>query len=1024
MGMKLKPFLLTIIVILLQNLLSFSQDERPLLLPEPGKQYIYEIINSQYIINTTGDRNTDIVKRKQLKIQYKSIQPENTNYLVVSVIENSARRPEHTPVQYVDYRFPYFKVGVYDKRNTNFYEELLTLLEFHYEFNKEKREVKLHNRAEILLQVRDHLNKKGFEKKEVDRYTEELNTKGIPEITKYLQTIFFISDEIVKASKGAGPEFRRKTEMKDSLVYVFHESEKKSIGLSSIGYSYNHRRNYLHNYNSIKIDTLKWPVTIQNERHERYFEEEELQLLSRKTISEDKLFISGTVKNVRNKKVTLAILRDPFGVGIYKETAFLDGNNSFKFETDFKHAGIVYLQFGLGTEDKNIPLLSFYAEPGSRIHIQADGNSFPLNVEYSGDFSREANMIHEFRTQYNLFYENLNFNMIRIYFGRLDYKDFQNASKNYDEFISQYKNKVNEQAFTFIANELKAQMLSLSFYYLSIKQQWLSHPIGKPFDPHMNDIDVNYLESKVRDYEIFLHYNDYGIYSRQLAAEMLEYHYSTTRKIIGMKSLPAFSNYYSFSEFMYADDLSHQVEVAKIILAGHALYSQLANLFLHQKMRLSYNLSKDAVFLQNEIEKYLEVMARMVNEPEFKGAIERMMNNHLVWQKEDYVPDVEFLNFHSEVVRLNDFMGKKPTIFFVTHEWGTDRYNWDDLARENPDMNLVLIMEGSNFAEWTDYISRAEPVAHQLFWRNNNLQLRDIFRRDTRHFIAYDKEGKRISFADNPVDAVNLVKQSLMDQKKDPDKSQLIIIIIALGILFAMTLLVFSVWKWRVRQRFRKEQQQRRLRELELTAIRSQMNPHFLFNCLNSVQNLVQQNKGREAHLYLADFAGLIRKVLINSEKEEVSLAEELDMVQQYLNLEKLRFDFDFGIHVSDQIDAHNTPVPSMLLQPFAENAVTHGLQNKKGERQLSIEVIKKAEPGNEYSSGKGILISIEDNGIGREAAQETAVAKNGKGTRLMQERLAILQQRQKEKYWLQTTDKNGNGATGTRVEIFIPEEN
>jgi len=1024
MGMKLKPFLLTIAVILLQNLSSFSQDERPLLLPEPGKQYIYETILSQYIINAKGDRNTDIVKRKKLKIQYKAIQPENTNYLVVTVIENTAERTDHTPYQFTDYRFPYFIDGVYDKRNTNFFEELLTTVELHYEFNKERREIKLHNRAEILLQVRDLLSKKGFEKKEIDRYTEEINTIGIPEISKYLQTIFFISNDIVKELKGSGPEFRSKTEIKDSLVYVVHEEEKKKYGLSSIEYSYNNQKNYLRNYISTKVDTLKWPVMIQNERHERFFEEEEIKLLSRKNISEDKLFISGTIKNVRYKKVTLAILREPFGTRLYKATAFLDENNSFKIETDFKHAGMVYLQFGLGTEDKNIPLLSFYAEPDSRIHIQADGNSFPLNVEFSGDFSREANMIHEFRTQYNLFYEDLIFNIIRMYYGRLDYNDFQNASMHYDDFIAEYKNKVNEQAFSFITSELKAQMLTLTFYFLRLKQQWLSRPIGRPFDPHMEDIDVKYLESKVKDCEILRHYNDYGIHSRQLAGEMLEYHYVRTRKIADMNHHSSFSSSFSLSEFRYSNDLSNQVEIAKIILAGHALYSQLVDLFLHHQMMSSYNLSKDTAFLENEIEKHLELMARLVNETEFKNAIEGMMNNYLVWQKEDYVPDVEFLNLDGKSVRLNDFMGKKPAVFFITHEWGSDRYNWDELAKQHPEMNLVLIMEGSNFTEWTDYLSRAEPVAHQLFWKNNKLQLRDIFRSHSQHLIAYDKEGKRLGFTTNQNDAVNLVKQSLMDQKKEPDKSQLIIIIIALGILFAMTLLVFLVWKWRIRQRFRKEQQQRRLRELELTAIRSQMNPHFLFNCLNSVQNLVQQNKGREAHLYLADFAGLIRKVLINSEKEEVSLAEELDMVQQYLNLEKLRFDFDFGIHVSDQIDAHNTPVPSMLLQPFAENAVTHGLQNKKGERQLNIKVIKKAEPGNEYSSGKGILISIEDNGIGREAAQETAVAKNGKGTRLMQERLAILQQRQKEKYWLQTIDLNGNDATGTRVEIFVPEEN
>jgi len=274
------------------------------------------------------------------------------------------------------------------------------------------------------------------------------------------------------------------------------------------------------------------------------------------------------------------------------------------------------------------------------------------------------------------------------------------------------------------------------------------------------------------------------------------------------------------------------------------------------------------------------------------------------------------------------------------------------------------------------------------------------------------------------------------NSKKQVNKSQLIMIIWALGILIAGALVVFAIWKWRVRQRFRREQQQRRLRELELTAIRSQMNPHFLFNSLNSVQNLVQQNKGREAHLYLADFAGLIRKVLQNSEKEEVSLAEELEMTEQYLNLEKLRFDFDFTISVEQGIDINNTMVPSMLLQPFAENAVIHGLQNKPENRRLKIEVLKKGggegrgkEKGKGEGRGKGggedkgIVISIEDNGIGREAAAAISKTKNGKGSKLIQERLEILQEKQGEKYRLEITDLTGD-ETGTRVEIFIPEEN
>ncbi|MBT6998929.1 MAG: histidine kinase [Prolixibacteraceae bacterium] len=247
--------------------------------------------------------------------------------------------------------------------------------------------------------------------------------------------------------------------------------------------------------------------------------------------------------------------------------------------------------------------------------------------------------------------------------------------------------------------------------------------------------------------------------------------------------------------------------------------------------------------------------------------------------------------------------------------------------------------------------------------------------------------------------------------KESKSNSELIIFILG-GIILLLITSLF-IWKWRVRQRFRKEAQIRKLRELELTAIRSQMNPHFLFNSLNSVQNLVQQNKGREAHLYLADFAGLIRKVLQNSEKEEVSLAEELEMTEQYLNLEKLRFDFDFKISVNKNIDANNTMVPAILLQPFAENAVIHGLQSKPENRRLIIDILKEST---------GIKVIIEDNGIGRDAAKKIAKTKNGKGSKMIQERLKILQEKQGEKYSLEIIDLSGEKA-GTRVEIFIPEE-
>jgi hypothetical protein len=348
--------------------------------------------------------------------------------------------------------------------------------------------------------------------------------------------------------------------------------------------------------------------------------------------------------------------------------------------------------------------------------------------------------------------------------------------------------------------------------------------------------------------------------------------------------------------------------------------------------------------------KNLDLMHRKCNDVEVTEKVTQIVSQYKKLETGKFVPELDLVDINNKKVSYKDFLNGKPTIIYYTENWIGERYGYEEAAKENPELNFVMVVEGSNFKQWEEYTKLANPTITHLLFINDNETFRDIFQVQQVHMV-FNKEGEYIGNAENEKKAIKLAKDSLIPKKKELNKSQLIMIIWALGILIAGALVVFAIWKWRVRQRFRREQQQRRLRELELTAIRSQMNPHFLFNSLNSVQNLVQQNKGREAHLYLADFAGLIRKVLQNSEKEEVSLAEELEMTEQYLNLEKLRFDFDFSIGVEQGIDIHNTTVPSMLLQPFAENAVIHGLQNKPENRRLKIEVLKKGGGG---GTGRG----------------------------------------------------------------------
>ncbi|HDR50649.1 MAG TPA: histidine kinase, partial [Mariniphaga anaerophila] len=509
--------------------------------------------------------------------------------------------------------------------------------------------------------------------------------------------------------------------------------------------------------------------------------------------------------------------------------------------------------------------------------------------------------IYDFWKEYNLFFQNFNFNFLYLDSRKIKYSGFHSALANSESFFRKYKNQLPAPVYDFVTTELRAFLLTGAIHYLTMQQR-LNLPLGRPYFPEYEEVDFEELENRVNEFYLHRNYNDYGIHSRQLAGDLLDYYFLKMNRT-GNFINPGQFNAPVQSGWRYFGDLLQKVELTKTVLTGHALYSQIAETLLQEKMNTLDYSSKDQRIIQDEITSYFDLMLRLVNNKEFANAIEKLMENHLKWQNEDYVPETQFLNPVGETVYFSDFFGEKPTVFYITEIWERERYFWDDLAKDNPEINFVLVMEGNNFEDWQNYVERAEPVAYQLFLANYNQQLRNIFKKDRYHFIAYDKEGERIGFGENPIDVMNLAKHSLMVKKKELNRSQLIMIIAALGVVLVAFFIGVLIWKWRVRLRFRKEQQQRRLRELELTAIRSQMNPHFLFNCLNSVQNLVQQNKGREAHLYLADFAGLIRKVLQNSEKEEVSLTEELETVEQYLNLEKLRFDFDFQITVNEGID-------------------------------------------------------------------------------------------------------------------------
>jgi two-component system LytT family sensor kinase len=195
--------------------------------------------------------------------------------------------------------------------------------------------------------------------------------------------------------------------------------------------------------------------------------------------------------------------------------------------------------------------------------------------------------------------------------------------------------------------------------------------------------------------------------------------------------------------------------------------------------------------------------------------------------------------------------------------------------------------------------------------------------------------------------------------------------------------LLFGLYRRRANIRLRRSVQARQNINLKMRSIRAQLNPHFMFNALTSIQNLVNKQDMEGANHYLSRFASLTRKVLNTGEQDLISLEDELKILDDYLQMEQLRFGFQYHIDAEPAISAANTEVPAMLLQPFVENAVKHGVADLRERGKITIAIHKE---------NNNLNLVISDNGIG---FNQSAHGRNGDsfGLKLSEERIDLLNQ-------------------------------
>lgn len=397
------------------------------------------------------------------------------------------------------------------------------------------------------------------------------------------------------------------------------------------------------------------------------------------------------------------------------------------------------------------------------------------------------------------------------------------------------------------------------------------------------------------------------------------------------------------------------------------------------------------------------------------------------------------LHYQLEALTIREKLGQKNEIAVSCKQVGHTYFLLDQLARAEQylsrglgiareidakplmrDMHQILAQVYASMKEY-DQAYESHQVFAQLqdsiISEETNRQLHELQAR----YEAVEKDKQITMLAkENEIQVREAQRQSTLKKT----------FIAGFALLGILTILLIYIFRQRLKSQKAMAVKDReitelkfkgQMAELEMKALRAQINPHFLFNCMNSINRMIYENKNDEASRYLTRFSKLVRLILENTERSVVTLRDELELLESYIQLESLRFKsrIDFLITVDESVNRDATYLPAMILQPFVENAIWHGLMHLDPERKGKLQI--------HVFQNDGVLhCSIEDNGVGREYArmvEEKSVWKSKSlGMKITEERLRLLNKEHLQQLVsiIDLKDETQRGL-GTRVEINIP---
>lgn len=409
-------------------------------------------------------------------------------------------------------------------------------------------------------------------------------------------------------------------------------------------------------------------------------------------------------------------------------------------------------------------------------------------------------------------------------------------------------------------------------------------------------------------------------------------------------------------------------------LSGRLL-NNLGSLYYHeQKHDLCINYYKKAYNIQEKLQNEIEQV--------------RTANNigMVYYMKKDFNKAIVYLNQAQKLGEKNNMLNSQAMSYYY-------------LIQTNMYLNKP--------EKSAEYFTRFEETLDEIYNTDKQKSINEL---EIKYQVA--NKNKEIELLEK-----QKIIDKLMFEKKLSYKNKLI----GAGIFFVAVILLI-IWFWF--QNYKKGQTINRQKlmfqklETEQKMLRSQMNPHFIFNSLSSIQSFITANNSVDAEKYLTRFSRLLRGILENSRLDFISLDKEIEMLDLYLNLEQMRFDkeFNYSITVDENCETDYVMLPPMLIQPFVENAIIHGLKSVPN-GTISIA----------FQENDDILIcTIDDNGIGRSAAAKNGKAKEHQSlaTKITEERLATLSQKVNKPAYFNIIDKlnpDTQKPEGTKVILNIP---